>query len=526
MTEPTKPEGGYLAKKCAVKAQWDVILPCEPLPVSPFLQRMFTRGMDFERDIIIKLVTLYPDAVFVESRDPENENRGEREKQTLSAIQTGAEVIVDARLPVDYVGRRVGEPDLLVKAPCGGYHAVDIKHHLTLGGASTMSCQIASLETMTYESAGSPMKEARKRMDDLLQLAHYQRLLEAAGFAAEGPRLGGIIGKEQVVVWFDLEPIMAEYDLLFKDRLAIIDIANDHLANPAIPLAIAPVRCSECPQCPWKDHCRGIMEQGTGDLSLIPGMRQTARASLLKKGIHDRGELAALSVYGETKTTASQIDLARAVLGSEIVYRRRGVTDTSASRGDVEVDLDIENDENGVYLWGTLTTGTNQDGYRPFVDWSLLTKETEAALFLRFWAWFLALRQETHDAGKTFRVSVYSAHERTNLRRIATRTEIDPEEFIGSEDYVDLLAIFRAKLITGNPIGLKKTAPLSSFNWDIDEPGGDESMVRHDEAVKGDEAARAWLLSYNESDVRATKALRIWMSEKASSYPSIESLEP
>jgi len=524
-TETPKPEGGYLAKQCAVRPQWDVLQPAAPLPVSPFLQRMFTQGMDFEREIFTQITALHPGAETIALRDRDPDNREAREKQTLEAMRARVEIIVAGRLPVDQAGRKVGEPDLMVKAPCGGYRAVDVKNHLTLGSKSTLVGRVSPLDSLTWETAGPDVK-IRKHDGDLLQLAHYQRLLETFGLAAEGPRIGGIIGKEQVVTWFSLEAVMADYDELFRRRLAIIDTANEHLADPRVPLAVEPVRCGECPQCPWKDHCRSILEQETGDLSLIPGMRQSARLSLIHNGVTDRGKLAALPVRGQSKTTAKQIDLARAVLGDDLVYRQRGVTDTSAPRGDVEVDLDIENDENGVYLWGTLTTGTGHDGYRAFVDWDLLTPDTEAALFTEFWAWFAALRRDTHATGKTFRVYVYSAHERTNLRRVAARTEVDVEEFIESDDLVDLLAVFRAKLITGNPVGLKKTAPLSSFSWDVDEPGGDESMVRHDAAVLGDEAERAWLLSYNESDVRATKALRVWMSDKAFSYPSIESLDP
>lgn len=513
--KPAKPEGGYLAKNCAVRAQWDVLQPCAPIPPSPAAQRRMTQGMDFERESDITLAELYPDAAFIVLHGPEN--RHAREQLTLKAMLSGVQLIGGGRLPVDIPGRRVGEPDLLVKADGLGYRAVDIKHHLTLGGTTTVQAQAATLQDMAYEAAGLPLK-ARNAKNDLYQLAHYQRLLEACGYAADGPSYGGIIGKELQVVWYDIGPTLASYDEDFSDRLAIIDIANEHLADTSVPLAVAPVRITECGQCPWKDWCRAILEEGSGDLSLIPNMRQKARLSFISDGVTDRGALAALPVRGAKPTTAKLIDQARAVLGDELVYRQRGVTDTSAPRGDVEVDLDIENDELGVYLWGTLTTGSDEEAYRPFADWSLQTPESEAKLFTEFWAWFSALRDKTHAAGQIFRVYVYSSHERSNIRRIAARTDIDPEEFINSEDLVDLFAIFKAKLITGNPVGLKKTAPLSSFSWDVDEPGGDESMVRHDAAVQGDEAAREWLLSYNESDVQATLALRIWMSDEAANF--------
>ncbi len=208
---------------------------------------------------------------------------------------------------------------------------------------------------------------------------------------------------------------------------------------------------------------------------------------------------------------------AKAVTGPEPVYVRPDVTDLTLPRADIELDIDMENVEEGVYLWGVWVTdragsGLVEEGYVPFVTWNPLDDQTEMAVFMEFWTWLRAITARAEEAGVSLRSYCWhESAENTQLRRIAER---DPdllpevEAFIASGAWVDLEKEFKQRWITGGSTSLKAIAPLADFDWDVDDPGGGMSMVRYLEAVTGDVAAQEWLLTYNEGDVEATKAIR------------------
>jgi predicted RecB family nuclease len=607
-------QGGYVAKQCPVRAQNDTLQPGVPIEVSAVLERRFARGRDFEAEVVAELLAAHPDAIVIEGG-----NAAATEAATVAAMQGGAPLILNSRLPSDPIGRRVGKPDLLVAAPGAGYRAVDVKHHGALTPATGRDGEIpascAPLDRPWLEDAvPDPLVLLRKHKGDLLQLAHYQRMLETAGLASADGRYGGIIGAEGRVAWHDLDAsiwrtpssagktklrsTMEVYDFEFAFRLDVISVAQQHLADPSVSPLLVPVRISECGECPWRDLCRSQLEAGSGDVSLIPRIGWRDWKMHREHGVTDRAELAALdprtatiaaagvdvadlialvdglpdatrlddvdgmsgrpaqlatlaaagvatvadasalspatAAYGRVSSLPEQIDRARATLGPAPAYRRRGVEALSVPRGHVELDVDMENVEDGVYLWGALLSRHGSEPtYRAFVTWEPLTPEEQTRNFLELWDWLTELRASAAEAGETFRAYCYSESAENRFMRecgAAAGLLEDVEAFIASDEWVDMLEVFDTQLISGGPSGLKVVAPLAGFGWSVDDPGGADSMLRYDEAIGAateEERARSrdWLLRYNQGDVEATLAIREWIDAEAQAIPPIESLD-
>jgi predicted RecB family nuclease len=387
---------------------------------------------------------------------------------------------------------------------------------------------------------------------DLLQLAHAWRSLDARGDAPNQP-WAGIVDRSGELRWYPLddprwpgspwlpepsdEPrsILALHDQEVELRTEVAARTLAHLAEPELALPLAPVRNPDCPRCPWREHCLELMERSQ-ELSLLPRLSWADRDRLHAAGITDLPALAARDPEGPG-VPRDLVDRfgpeARARLGDAPAYLRPGVTRVRVPRADVELDVDMENVEEGVYLWGVLTTDRSggapvDEGYRAYVTWEPeLGAEASAALTGRFWDELQRTIAAVRSVGLTVAAYCwYEPAENRFLREFGDHTGRQEEvgRFIASSTWVDLAKVASSQLITGRSMGLKSVAPLAGFAWRDPEARGDASMVWYRTAIDPNATgqaradARTRLLEYNEDDVLATRAVREWLA--VAEFPS------
>ncbi len=469
----------------------------------------------------------------------------ERVEATARAVAAGARLIWRAALPTDHTAGRRGSADLLVRLPGGGYvPIIVVRHRITDPGNGAFT---TALDTPWPRSARTDEeRKVRSQPRDLLRLAHLNRLLHAAGWAA-GPRLqhgdhGGVIGLDaDVVVWNDLRAghwpggrsTLAEYDARFADRMAVATAAAT-----GAPALAEPSRITECRRCPWWPTCEAALEQ-VEDVSLV--VRGEFAGVLRESGVGTVAQLAALDpaavppVEVPGMPFADLVALARARLRGLTVVRR--VPEVAVPRADIEVDVDMESfGEAGSYLWGALLRhpggrqpGDEPDGYRAFATWEPVPTQDEARSFAAFWTWLSAVRARAAATGRSFAAYCYN-EQAENRWLLASATRFagmpgipplaDVEEFIAHPGWVDLFAVVSEWFLCAQGKGLKRIAPVAGFAWRDPEAGGENSMRWYRNAVGMDGAPpdpqqRERLLAYNADDVHATQVLRAWMTSPA-----------
>ncbi len=192
-----RPLGSYVAKRCPRRVQLDIVQPVEQVPAADDVVMRMEAGIAFEVEITGRLQAhARPDWVFIAGGPAADEIAS-----TLAAIEAKAPLIVNARLPSDFEEWRSGAPDLMVW-DVDGYVPIDVKHHKTFDDGEGI--RVSDLAEPTPAASNAVGFDLRARKDDTLQLAHYRRMLQGLDLASSGS-VGGIIGKEGVVAWYDLD---------------------------------------------------------------------------------------------------------------------------------------------------------------------------------------------------------------------------------------------------------------------------------------------------------------------------------
>jgi len=454
---------------------------------------------------------------------------------TAALLTQGAPFVWGGLLPPDDPGGRRGGAELLVRH-CGGYlPVIVVRHKVTDPGSGARTSPLAQPQLSAART--DPARKVRPQSRDHLRLAHVVRLLQAAGFAARGRASGGVVGLEaDVVVWHDLEAptwpggrtAMAEYDARFADRLAVARAA----AIEAEPLA-QPSRVTECRYCPWWPTC-GPALRASRDVSMV--LRGEDAVALRAAGVATVDTLAALDPTGDPPVPMAGTSMRDAVLLARAWQRDltlvRRNPHIAVARADVEVDVDMESfDESGAYLWGCLLSGADigmSGGYRAFATWEPVPTPDEARSFAAFWGWLSDVRHRAAERGLSFAAYCYNeqAENRwmfSSVERFAGAPGIPSatavQQFICSDQWVDLYRVVSAEFLCAHGKGLKTIAPAAGFSWHDPEASGENSMRWYSDAVglggaEPDLTQRARLLTYNADDVRATHALRLWMSSE------------
>ncbi|MVA75517.1 TM0106 family RecB-like putative nuclease [Auraticoccus sp. F435] len=562
--------GPWAAPSCPVKTQnsHDPRITgvfAAPAP-DEALRELFAGTEEWRAQVSDTLAAL-PGALDLRGLD---EPLAERVERCRAAMAAGAPVLLGAELPADHEGHRVGRCDVLVRGADTadgrpGYLPVLVKGHKVREQRSVPAdadlLRVAPLAQPALAGSeavpGWSFRNARRERD-VLQLAHFWRLLEACGCAAAGAPWAGLVGTDEPVgvTWLPLaEPRfrtfsrrtaggwrlrsgLERYDHEHGFRVSVASRAR-RLGEPGVQPMVHPIKIDECDRCQWWEHCRPQLDAEDISLRIAKAPLDVREISVLRSlGVSTTRALAEADLdellprYLPEVAHRSQAERRLRITARRAQLISAGVTLERLESGPVkipgaelEIDLDIETSaEDRVYLWGFLVNDTvsGSSEFRSFVAWDDLDAEGELELARRALSWL----RDLVGGERSVLVYHYSDYETVRIGQLAERAEAarSPAGTVlrwarddASRCFVDLFAVVRDHLFGVHGLGLKVVASTGAgFRWRDDDPGGLNSQRWFGEAVHGAteevrELARTRVLQYNEDDVLATAALRRWL---------------
>lgn len=303
--------GGYAAKQCVTRIAKDHdprYKDVEQDPTPPGVQARMDSGVQHELNVgdawEQALGSTFRRIAACDRSEASKKARAEETKR-LMGNPGRVRVIWNARLAGTGRSGRVGEPDALVWAGkvdgVHRWHPVDVKDHKVLAGTRKPQAQVVStfdapsLRSATEQQIGA----GSLKLGNMLQLAHYQRMLQEIGHAHPDDGCG-IIGREGVIVWHDLNKAVhrhpddgtisayAWYDREFAIRL---DVAQKAQRSED---TVGPEWKEECTSCPWRTSCRDELDIDLDHVTLVPGITPARARAHYKAGVTRRGQLARL----------------------------------------------------------------------------------------------------------------------------------------------------------------------------------------------------------------------------------------
>lgn len=555
----------YAARNCPVKTQntYDPTVAAPSQREDQTMVEVFLGSQQF-KDEVLGVVATGEGVCDLRDVPPGSDRVG----ATADAVARGDQVILGPRLAVDLAGHRRGSPDLLVRHGSTadgrpGYLPVQVKRHRMLENRVTGSGHLRLASLIRPSTADAPEATALSlrshREADLIQVAHYWRMLEAHGLAPVGPASAGVIGTDQVdghhvVAWVDLttkflrtfsrtsaegwrlRSPLERYDHEFGFRVAVAERAATNL-DGSVPSMVQPIRIRECESCPWWERCAPMLPEDDLSLRIDKAPLDVREISVLRRlGVATLADLVNADLdrllpaylpevrHRDRAEARLRLTARRArMLQEGVVLQRTSEDALTLPRVDLEIDVDIETSaDDTIYLWGflvdDLATG-EAPFYRAFVAFGHLTPEVEQALAVEAISWLTELIQ-----GRRATVFHYSDYEVVHLRKMAERTGHPVLAGLVErrrDVFHDLFLTVRDHFFGVKGLGLKVVAAEGpGFRWRDPDPSGLASQTWFAQACDAETeearaAARTRVLEYNEDDVRATHALRTWLRSSA-----------
>ena len=409
-----------------------------------------------------------------------------------------------------------------------------------------------------YEAVDAKLARQAAKPGHVLQLCFYADALEAqTGYRGEQIHLALGSGATESIR-------LAEVDAYWRRVKRPLERALDAAATADT----APVPCSHCEFCEFANHCEGEWRRNDS-LVFVAGIRSTERVALIDAGIDTLTELARVDPdRAADRTGVAHLD--RLAAQADLQVRTRAQPDGSKplfhllehpasgsdpvsddvglvqpepiglealpppSVGDVFLDFEghpFWTPEAGLFfLLGLIersdaSISTHDDDPRldgPHDEWE----------FVQFWAHDLseeasateALIQHLADRRRRFpdmHVYHYNHTERTALERLTTEhgvAELTLEEMIATGLFIDLFTIVKGAVRIGaESYGLKDVERLTAYERGHDIDRGAGAVVEYERWMSEprrdlrDQSMLDRIASYNEDDVRATRAVRDWL---------------